>query len=44
MVLGPGEDLLKEGQTLFLTLRSVGIVCWGSEGKRLERRGKMFFS
>ena len=44
MVLGPGEDLLKEEQTLFLTLRSVGIVCWGIEGKRLERRGKMFFS
>ena len=44
MVLGPGEDLLKEEQTLFLTLRSVGIACWVNEAKRQERRGRRFFA
>ena len=42
MVLGPGEDLLKEEQTLFLTLRSVGIACWENEAKRQETKGRRF--
>lgn len=43
-VLGLAVDLLKAVQTPFLTLRSVGIACWGTEAKRQETRGRRSFA